>query len=799
MKCLGLRVIISCLVLGLAACTSSSGSNRLASDRPVARPIDFDQPTTPQAADKAYPPGDRTSQALQAAAVRDKRVVAAGFDESFNLSRPLFLSSDDGGGTWVRRELDQDSVDRSSTSEGVTDLAAGPAGFVAVGYGYPGTVLWHSPDGVSWRRLPENAKVFPETDSVSAITATTSGFAMIGSSSLGQGRLVYWQSADGTTWRRTDGPPIGLKPTVAGDVGATEIVAHGTTVVISGNLSTPANSKQTDRLQYWYSTNGGRSFRTAAIRGEIASDYRLYNNALAAADGKFVALVQGSGFDDSGDGSWDGVVLEGGPNGASWRVVAKPWVLGSAYEEIPGTLVKAGNDWVATAMMTSGTVDTTVAVGPTWKQFADGTDVDSQRGRGDQVVTDSVAVGNDALLVGSNNRSGSNEPAIWRYRESRVSPIALPAEASAGRASSSVNTLVRAGRELVAVGDVSGAPTGWTRSGSTWPATTLPGRKNGVTIYQRDAAATADGRVVAVGEKSLPIGRRAVVWVRAANGRWTEADSPIFGVQAKSPYGGPSAEAIAIGPSGWVVVGQRHDGDGHFDAWSAYSKDGKTWTEGVGGQVLPVGDDERTRRTRSRNLRSVGTDEAEMRTVLAVGSRFVAGGDRGDGSPAVWLSPNGSDWKTVVKLPLAKGMHSATLRSLGRIGNSLVAIGDYERKDGDAEGGWTSWTSKDGGLTWTAAPAAVPTRAFAGGLVSVPNGLIALGHTGARDDIDAAAWFSRDGRTWTAVPLPGERIKGPGRQGLSSAVPVDGKLLAVAFDVPPYGGGFYTLEIDLPK
>ena len=73
------------------------------------------------------------------------------------------------------------------------------------------------------------------------------------------------------------------------------------------------------------------------------------------------------------------------------------------------------------------------------------------------------------------------------------------------------------------------------------------------------------------------------------------------------------------------------------------------------------------------------------------------------------------------------------------------------------------------------------------------------GHTGARDDIDAAAWFSRDGRTWKAVPLPGERIKGPGRQGLVSAVPVDGKLLAVAFDVPPYGGGFYTLEIDLPK
>jgi hypothetical protein len=26
-----------------------------------------------------------------------------------------------------------------------------------------------------------------------------------------------------------------------------------------------------------------------------------------------------------------------------------------------------------------------------------------------------------------------------------------------------------------------------------------------------------------------------------------------------------------------------------------------------------------------------------------------------------------------------------------------------------------------------------------------------------------------------------------------------GKLLAVAYDIPPVGGGYYTLEMDLPK
>jgi hypothetical protein len=806
MKRLGLRVIVICLVpvlsLTASAC-SSSGSRVAGAGTPAARPVEFDVPTTPQAADKTYAPGDRTPQALQAVAARDKRVVAAGFDQSFNVSRPLFLSSDDGGRSWVRRGLDQESVQRSSTFEGVTGMAAGPAGFVAIGTGYGGPVIWQSVDGTDWKRLPNDPKTFSETDSVSAITATAAGFAMVGSSSLAQAgnenHLVYWRSTDGRAWQRTAGPTIGLKPSVPGQVSAAEIVATGTTVVISGNLSTPADADQSDRLQYWYSTNGGKSFRTAAIRGEIASSYRVYNNALTAADGKFVALVQGAGFDDTDDGSWDGVLLEGGPSGASWQVVAEPWVLGSAYEDIPGTIVKAGRDWIVTSQMTTGTVDTTVAAGPSYPQLADRTDQQSQRGRGDQVVIDSTAIGNEAVMVGSNSRSGTVEPAVWRYAGKKVTPVALPADASGGRASSTVNQLLRAGDELVAVGDVSSSPTAWTRTPSGWQATTLPGRKNGVTIYQTAAAATPDGRVVAVGEKRLPIGERAAAWIRDSGGRWTELESPVFGVQASSPYGGPSARAIAVGRSGWVVVGQRHDGDGHFDAWSAMSKDGKTWTEGRGGRQLPADEEDDTRRTPSQNLRSVSTGAAEMTTVIAFGSRFVAGGDRGDGSPTVWLSPDGLNWTSVVKLPLAKTAHSATVRALGAIGNTLVAIGGYDRSDGDTEGGWTSWTSKDGGLTWSASSIAVPSRAFAGSLVSVPNGLVALGATGVRDELDAAAWFSRDGRSWRPVQLPGDRVKGPGRQGLVAAVADGGQLIAVAYDIPSYGGGYYTLKVEIPQ
>jgi hypothetical protein len=42
-------------------------------------------------------------------------------------------------------------------------------------------------------------------------------------------------------------------------------------------------------------------------------------------------------------------------------------------------------------------------------------------------------------------------------------------------------------------------------------------------------------------------------------------------------------------------------------------------------------------------------------------------------------------------------------------------------------------------------------------------------------------------------------IIGRGIQCLVSAVVQDGKLLVVGADIPPAGGGYYTLELPLPK
>jgi hypothetical protein len=804
MKRSGIRVVALCLLpaiaLSFAGCKPNNAQPS-GNSSPAPRPVDFDVPRSTQAADKVFPPGDRTPQAFQDIAVRDQRLVAVGFDESFNVSRPLFVSSDDGGSTWLRRDLDQESVARSGTFEGATAIAAGPAGFVASGSTNDGPAIWFSPDGASWKRLPKDRKAFAATDEITAITATAQGFSMVGTSSLKNGgssnQLVYWRSPDGVAWQRTAGPAIGLKPTLTGSVYAAGIIAIGKVIVISGGVSAQ-DSGRLQRLQFWYSADSGKAFRTSTIRGEAATGY-MYNNVLAKGNGKIVALAQGNGFDESETGSWDGIVLEGDSSGKSWQVVAKPWTLGSAYQDSPGTLARTNKQWVATSWMTTTTEDVTVAAGPSWQQLADSTDTVSQRGRGDQIVTGSVAIGDDAVLVGSDSRSGTIEPAVWLFRDGRVTAGSLPREAFGGRASTSIAKILTTTRDQVAVGEISGAPTAWANAGSGWQADTLPGRKAGVGVSLTAAATASDNRVVAVGDKYLAIGRRAVVWVRDRNGRWSEVDSPVFGVQAKSPFGGPTPEAIAVGPRRWVVVGQRHDGNGHDDAWSVSSPDGKSWTGARGDHAVAKEPESDTRRTPWRNFRSTGGGSAELTSVVAQGIGFVAGGDPGDGRPAVWLSPYGVSWPSMVRLPLTKGVHTAKLRALGRIGNALVAIGDATRFDGDTEGGWTSWTSVNGGRTWTANPATVPTRAFAGSLVSVPNGLVALGDQGDGDEIDAAAWFSRDGRSWRALPLPGDRIKGPGRQGLTSAVVHDGKLLATAFDIPPSGGGYYVLELEVPK
>jgi len=748
-------------------------------------------PATPQAADKAAPAGDRTRQILHDVAVRGRRLVAVGGDESSNLLRPMFLTSDDGGGTWTRRSPDLGSTAGSTRTEIAHHVAAGSRGFLATGESAIGPEVWTSADGELWIRRTANRAVFRPADDIELSAATVDGFVMVGSGRTG---LVVWRSRDGITWQRRSAQEAGLRST-GGDVSVTDIVAQGNTVVVSGDL----DSTQTNQMLFWYSTDAGVTFRPGVIGGK-ERPYWPQSGSLTVAEGKFYALARDNWSPGSEDGSWHGVILEGGTTGRSWRVASTPRALDGQNDLWPESMVKAGKDWVvAYDLEETNTDDVFIAAGPGLEQLSDRTH-ETQSTLGNQYVNGMVTVGRDAVMVGSTDRSGTIEPMIWRYQDGGVSPIRLPAEATDGRPSTTVRQLMQVGSEMVAVGGIGQNPAGWSPAATGWQATVLPGPKLGVEPRLDAASTTPDGRILAVGAATVPTGQRAKLWMRDRRGRWTEASSPQFRHQSKYYSGGPAARAVAAGTGGWVMAGVRADGGGNQDAWVVHSRDGKTWTEARGGRPVTGKDSEY--RAHWDVFRAPDGGSAWVDAVMPYGVGFVAvGGVFADGknSPMAWRSSDGATWQRATRPPVPKGVGSVRVEQLLRVGSILIAAGEIDRADDDVEPGWIAWSSADAGRSWRVSTGPPRRKASVMDLVSVPAGVVALGSAGPSSDTDAAGWFSRDGQTWAPLDLPGDRVKGAGYQGLDTGVVTNGKLLIAAYDVPPGGGGHYVLEVDLPK
>ncbi len=94
------------------------------------------------------------------------------------------------------------------------DVVGGPAGFVAVGQlstttDVPGSpnvstgVVWTSPDGRAWTRLPDDPRVFGDSV-MQAVAANGSGFVAVGEriSASDASSAAAWTSPDGVTWGR---------------------------------------------------------------------------------------------------------------------------------------------------------------------------------------------------------------------------------------------------------------------------------------------------------------------------------------------------------------------------------------------------------------------------------------------------------------------------------------------------------------------------------------------------------------------------------------------------------------------
>jgi hypothetical protein len=121
-------------------------------------------------------------------------------------------------------------------------MVAGGPGFVAVGEIESEAVVWTSPDGFAWSRVPHDEAVFGlrlgDGNAMTGVTAGGPGLVAVGSDGLnsdnptGRARAVVWTSIDGLTWSRLphDEAVLGGE----GDQGMFDVTAGGPGLVAVG-------------------------------------------------------------------------------------------------------------------------------------------------------------------------------------------------------------------------------------------------------------------------------------------------------------------------------------------------------------------------------------------------------------------------------------------------------------------------------------------------------------------------------------------------------------------------------------
>jgi len=246
------------------------------------------------------------------------------------------------------------------------------------------------------------------------------------------------------------------------------------------------------------------------------------------------------------------------------------------------------------------------------------------------------------------------------------------------------------------------------------------------------------GLVVAIG-----VGWLGVIAIRSAP-QVPADDPPVLPstpeswsrVQLDSPPGGDGPSILVAGPDRLVAVG---DGE-PATAWT--SADGATWT-----------------RTPSEDL-----DGADISDITSGGPGFIAAGsdgpEGGNGKDTIWTSRDGISWNRLPDDPVFGD--TLFISAVAPGGPGQVAVGSW----------MGAWYSSDG-VTWERASVPpVPPEIYPGDDGSTPqiyltdvvdrgDRLVATGwgmlaSDGNLDHPVVVVWTSRDGRSWTAVPVPAD-------------------------------------------
>jgi hypothetical protein len=240
-------------------------------------------------------------------------------------------------------ELGLDSPN-SRPPTGIFDVAAGPAGLVAIGYPYDGRGpgVWRSPDGRTWERVEVDFGSTPVEMSsyrVAAVVAGPRGYVIGGyvidsavpnDTATYPARAAAWTSPDGITWTRavdSADMDVGLCIDTGEDPGCGGMRAVATTAtgfVAVGHRRTAADGVV--RPAAWASPDG-----LTWVRSDTGLDFEGTLSAVAVGAPGIVAT--GSGVDAlSTDGAtWTYVPVTGTPSDESRLASDGGVVLGVAW------------------------------------------------------------------------------------------------------------------------------------------------------------------------------------------------------------------------------------------------------------------------------------------------------------------------------------------------------------------------------------------------------------------------------------------------------------------------------------
>jgi hypothetical protein len=470
-----------------------------------------------------------------------------------------------------------------------------------------------------------------------------------------------------------------------------------------------------------------------------------------------VAVLAGSGSETSVEVT--GLVGASSAGGAGpWLVVGAARIGTPSSGNAPASTTPGGNAAGTTTPSGAGAPGTTTPGGN-----ASGT---TTPGRNTPATTTpgTNPAGTDAsAATGPGASSGSTSPG--GAASTVTGPTSGPSSTPASTGTAATDTTVR-------VGGVGQPPAGGLLAPAEWTS------EDGVHWVRRQVEPVSlDGaadRLLGVARYADTAAAVGVTFnhnegVARPSGWAARAGEPLREARAnRELFGGPAGlgvSGVGAGPLGLAILGLRNGSDNHLFIAVWRSSDGQVWQP-------PRQDPALTARPAEAPA-ALGV--AVGSSAIVVGGRTVRVNDPSDGviwtgvatAPVAGSAPADPAaplrWQRVD--PAAAGLGGAGTQEVDRVawtGSGFVAAG-LTGEPGKLQ--LVAWTSRDG-LTWSRgseAPQAGVNRLTS--LSADGSGLLAAGTAGST----ACLWRSRDGRAWTADPLPRDAARLPGLQGAFAA------------------------------